>query len=244
MTLYIGEKVMKNAIANPSGTAVALTSSSTPNNYLFAISIFTAATTAGPSMTDSQGQSWSLDASILDDAGGANVGVALLSCANPVGLTSSDTVTTSFTGGSHVGLAIEEFSNIRLTSPRDKVHTDQDSNDDGAGNVTTGSTTTTAQAIELVWGIFANGTKAFSSFTHGGGYTSPATSLVHNSTGGNWSFGQEFKVTAATGAQTATGTFDLNTFIFSGMVVTYRGLAEVVLPTFLPPRSVTPMLGR
>lgn len=126
------------------------------------------------------------------------------------------------TGTAFLTVAVYEFSGLVTGSgPLDVSAGAADATGAGGINVSAGTTATTTQADELVFAgwMFNNGLAI--TFTPGAGFTAPAAA---QNLSGNADLCclSEYKIVAATGAQTATGTTNDNTGRWAGALATYK----------------------
>jgi hypothetical protein len=141
---------------------VAYTSNNTTGNLLVLVCRSTgASSTAGITITDSQGNTWSVP--IKTTWTGTNT---LIMAYAPNCKSGANTVTVSHTGTSFLQTKLAEYSGVATSSPLDK-----------SGDATNTSTTPTSSSVtttqngELIVGGFANANANNLTITAGSGYT-------------------------------------------------------------------------
>lgn len=192
--------------ANPGGssTTLVVTVATAPGAGNFLV-LRGSGSVSVTSVTDTKGNTWT-----IDKAAGATPLPFLASTKQDVGtLTTSDTITVTYSSASNNRSAIiDEFSGV-MASPLDQTQTAA-----GAGTSrTAGTTAATTQANELVVGCFVIGS-AETSFTPGAGYSSFTTPFLGGLSG-------EYKIVAATGTQNPTATGGVSA-TSRGVVATYK----------------------
>jgi hypothetical protein len=199
---YVGEVGKNNASGSSTAIVVNVTTAPGAGHFLCAR---IQGTTAISSVTDSKGNTWS-----VDKAATASPLAALASTMQNVGtLTTSDTITVTYTTASNPrSVIVDEFSAV-ATSPLDQVATATGT----TTNRTGGTTPTTTQADELIIGCFATGS-AETSFTHGTGYSDFTTKFAGSVSG-------EYQIVAATGAYNPTATGGVSA-TSHGVTATYK----------------------
>jgi len=171
----------------------------------------TAGTFAGAvSCSDTKANSYTIDADIT---GAGRLFVC--SAHNVTALASGDTITASYPGFSGVTTAsANEFSGIAPTTPADKVST-------AAGNnpsPSSGSTATTTQANELLFGAIAHNSTP--TFAPGSGYNL-AGQVIGGSGSGQKTNSPEYRIVSATGSYAADGTLSSGQQ-WQAAIVTYK----------------------
>jgi hypothetical protein len=162
------------------------------------------------SVVDTRSNTWQQDNTRSESTNVANV--KIWSCKVTTAIQTSDTITITFTSGQTTREA-HAFSVSGLAS---SSWLDQIGGANGFGAAPSGVTPATTQADELVFGVVRYDNAA-DTFTAGSGFTElTAVSTASDTT----SF--EYKIVAATGAQTINGTFGGNqSFALAG--ATYKG---------------------
>lgn len=152
------------------------------------------------SVTDTQGNTYT----VLADNAGSTSRTAIIGSILTTPLTASDTVTITLSAASGIRDAtLNEYSGATLTEDVADVS--------AAGTSTTpsvGPSAATTNANDIVLGLFAcsNATTAVT-FTPGTGFTA-GQSVTTGTTGSNRTLNTEHKIVAATGTQTADGTYN------------------------------------
>jgi len=195
---------------------------------------------SGPvTVTDSGLNSYAPNADVTDAFG---VRTLVFSAPVATALTTSSTIAANFNANVQYKNASAFYvSGLVAASPADRTATATNAT---APAVSVGPTATTSQANELLIGAFGvNDGGSTASFTAGTGYTA----LPSNVTGSGLAIFPEYRIVAATGAYSATGTLGGTHSDWSGAIVTYKaGTAQTI--TFPSPGNqiygVTPiMLG-
>lgn len=198
--------------------------------FLFFSTNDTADAQGNYTITDSKGNTWTIDA-FITNAGGVTVWIASTH-QNAGALTNTDHITVAAANGFDVAnYWIEEFNGLlTASSPVDKKAT----NTGSAASGPTGTTAVTTQVNEVALafcGVKANGalTKdaAYTAFATGSqGLTDPGG--ITNKVSGF----PTYKILAATGTQSATYTF--TSANFAACIVTYKANVQNVAPTGIP----------
>jgi hypothetical protein len=178
--------------------------------------IGTGSTVTISSVTDSRGNTWT-----VDKTQGSGPSAHLVSTGQDVGtLQSGDTITITISGSIAAGTAIfDEFSGMDITSSRvDKTA------GNSAGATTArdaGTTAATTQADELVVGAFAIAGDE-TSLTVGSGYSHFTSDYINDSATN--SIAGEYQIVSATGTQNPTATAGANA-AYRAVVATYKAAA-------------------
>jgi hypothetical protein len=162
--------------------------------------------TGSVSVSDSKGNTYTLDADVGATGAADKVRTLIFSAHNVAALESGDTITVTHPSPidwARRAVSANEFSGLWMTSALDKTST-------GEGTSTmpsSGSTTTTSQADELLIGAIGVEGPLGDSFTVGSGYTA----LARDGTSGEVEFSNitinaEYRIVSATGAYAADGT--------------------------------------
>lgn len=207
---YVQEVGKQAAGVTASSVVVTLSASAALGHLIIARAVCASGQNVS-SVTDSRGNTWTVDV-----VGSAGPKVALASTGqNVAALQSGDTVTVNFSGSANQSAAIiDEFSGLDTSASRvDKTAT-------GTATGTSrdaGTTATTTQADELVVGCFGGGALE-TTFTPGAGFTRFTTDFLNDA---GTSVEGEYQIVSATGAYqpTATGA----SFPTDGVVATYKG---------------------
>lgn len=184
---------------SPSGTS---TATATAGNLLVAIFAGDGENGSGvpaSSITDSQGNTWQ-QAVYLKSAATSSGPVRIMYAANIAGGSTTITATMNQTAATNAAVIIREFSGMALSAVLDVTKTNDQTTT--STTLTTGASSTTAQADELVI-VGANIVGAATTVSAGSGYTGVASLRANASAYAAF----EYKIVAATGAQ--TGTFGL-----------------------------------
>ena len=165
------------------------------------------------------GNTWVVDAT----GSGSGFGTSFASCQVVTQLTSSDTITITWSAATSAlaGYGLQEVTGIVTSSAFDKSKFANGSTNPTAP--TTGASATLGQADEIVFGLFK--VAAMSAWAAGSGYsdvTTPFTSACTTSL--------EYKIVAATTAVTADGVATSGTSYMCGLA-TYKGAAADVSVT-------------
>jgi hypothetical protein len=216
---------MAIAFVNNVGTGVKTTTSSTVTivpvqncgaGNMLAIAVGCGGTTTLSSVTDTKGNTWAVD----KNQGTSGSPCGLATTMQDVGtLTTADTITAtvSANGANHVCCAME-FSGITSGTRLDQVI-----GADGttATAVSSGSTATLAQTVELVLGAISWAGASQLTFAKGASYT--AQLEKDESSGAFLGVALEYKIVAATTAVLADGTISATPTSWHAICATYKG---------------------
>lgn len=181
----------------------------------------------GGTMSDNKGNTWSLAIGPVAN-GGDNLYIYY--CKNPT-VGSGHTLT--FTpGGSHFStISAAAYSGLDTSAPLDK--TAQGTGNTGA--MTTANTGTTAQADELLIGVFTVSTGTTVAWTQGSGFT--IRSHVDNGAVGGVGM-LEDQIVSATGAYAATGNNDQSAN-YVALIATFKAATGGVVNTVVKDDTLT-----
>ncbi|MDP2674685.1 MAG: hypothetical protein Q8Q00_07240 [Dehalococcoidia bacterium] len=171
----------------------------------------TAGTFAGAvSCSDTKGNSYAVDADVT------GVGrLFVCSAHNVTALASGDTITATYPSLSGVTTAsANEFSGVSATTPADKVSTAAGNN----ASPSSGSTATTTQANELLFGAIAHNSTP--TFAPGSGYNL-AGQVIGGSGSGQKTNSPEYRIVSATESYAANGTLSSGQQ-WQAAIVTYK----------------------
>ena len=155
----------KGGIQSGPSAGVAYSSNNAAGNLLVLVCRGSGGAPAAVSVSDSQGNSWSVTTNNLWVGGNKIVMAYAPNCK-----AGANTVTVSITGASFLQTKIAEYSGVLKVSPLDK------SNDtNGSSTTPTSPSVTTTKNGELIIGGFANATTNSATITAGSGYTKRAT---------------------------------------------------------------------
>ncbi|MFI5338950.1 MAG: DUF2341 domain-containing protein [Candidatus Methylomirabilales bacterium] len=221
---YVGERGTLS-INNGSGLtqAISVASSATAGNTV--ILVFTArdTSTAGVSVADSKGNTWTIDGNGNVPLNNSNDFVFIASTRQNVGtLVTGNTVTVTFGTAPNSSRAaiLEEFSGLQTSAGYVDV-----SNSATAGGTpyVSGTTATTTQASELAVTGFSLNHVAGNTITLDGTYSSFTTSTIQPGTTDAYQkdLAAQYKILSSTGAQSSTITDSANSS-YQGMIVTYK----------------------
>lgn len=161
------------------------------------------------SVSDTKGNTYQVDASGTNGTGN---GLTIVSAHITTALTTSDTITITWSGSNATrSVAIEQYTGLDTTSWLDKVGA-------AAGATSTaplsGTTATTAQANELLFGAFEMGGNltrpVFSAGTGNGTFTKRSQATSNNGTNTGRDVATEDQVVAATGTYFADGSLSIS----------------------------------
>lgn len=197
--------------ATGAGATVTKTyASATTNGNLLIIGIIVGATTApGTTVTDNKGNTWNKVFSLGSGAGWTEFWYAY----NIVG-GATHTVTINNPGFLGVNAITREYSGLTTTDPKDVFATATGT----TAAMSSGATAATAQASELVVGVFGDDWGAALTYTAGTGFGN----RVSSTSGAAGDINLEDMTVAATGAQTATLTASQPPSWVAG-VITFKG---------------------
>lgn len=231
-------KEIGHATPNPAASTYALAVSAAPasGNMVVLGVAWNNVTQTLTSVTDSKGNTWSVDKSVAGASTQASAAVAS-TLQNAGTLTTSDTITLHFSGTvGWLATVAHEFSGMTNTVDQ----TASNNNKTGTGR-DAGTTATTTNANDLVYAVFGSIT-AETSFTAGSGYTAPspgfyATSPAHAS------IDFEYDFVTATGTFNPTGTGASLTSV--GVTVVYEQAVAGTAPanTVQPAITGTAIVG-
>jgi hypothetical protein len=190
------------------------------------------AATGTVSAVDSSGNAYAVDADVTN---AGNLRTVVLSAHNVAALAAGDTITVTHPSVTARALSGSEFSGLLGSGTRDRVSTDT-GNDDAPDS---GTTATTSQADELLFGALGVNGRIGDSFTP----TAPYTGLTRAGTTGGFSntnvtINPEYRIVAATGGFSASGT-NSSDREWAAAIVTYRA-ALANTPTTTRTATVTP----
>lgn len=219
----------QNANSGVTSHAFAITTGATAGNTVvvtFSCAIFSGTTVTGATVTDTKGNTWTVDKFI---ANGIFVVTVIASTHQNVGtLANTDTITVAISGTGTpkydvASVHIEEFAGLlTASSPADKTASNSGSGTSGA----TGTTATTTQAAEVA--IVACGISLNAAITKDAAYTAFTTgsqTASNGVTGDVVAANASYKILAATGTQSATFTFSSGSYATA--IVTYKAAAIV-----------------
>ena len=176
---------------------------------LVSISNHNSAAEVPDSVTDTAGNTYTLITAANSNA----VTAVLAYCVGASALASGDTITVTYSSARHIAMRAYSVSGIVASSAFDVSAT----NAAGSGTAASvGPTSTTSQADELVFATWAYQNSR--TFTAGSGYTAGTADETTSTIRGRVA---EWKIVAATGAQTADGTWNTST-THAGVVATFK----------------------
>ena len=176
---------------------------------LVSISNHNSAAVVPDSVTDTAGNTYTLITAANSNA----VTAVLAYCVGASALASGDTITVTYASPRHIAMRAYSVSGIVASSAFD-VSATQAAGTGTAASV--GPTSTTSQADELVFATWAYQNSR--TFTAGSGYTAGTADETTSTIRGRVA---EWKIVAATGAQTADGTWNTST-THAGVVATFK----------------------
>jgi len=214
------------------GTTIAVTvpaAGVAANNTI--IVTFTMDPAAGTvSVADTRGNAYTSNADITNGSGTSGVRTVILSARVTTALTSGNTITVTFPSVAAKAVSVNEFSGIAAGNVLDRTSTATGTSTAPTSN----ATAATQQADELLIGAIGAETSTTETFTVGASYT--ALTRIASGTNGNIAnhvtINPEFRIVAATGAYTATGTLGASR-LWADAIATYR--AAICGNTFLEP---------
>jgi hypothetical protein len=174
-------------------------------------------TTGAASAADSKGNTYTVDAQKANPSN--TTSTTVLSGYVSTGLVAGNTITVTYSSPATMRMALAtEWSGIAPAGRVDRTAT----NTGNTAALSSGATTATTQATELVVGSFADG--ANETFTAGTGFTAFPTQLIANLGSSYRTQWQEYKTSSATGTQTAVANSTAAS-PYAGLAVTYRARA-------------------
>ena len=211
-------KTIGAAASTSTGTSISITvpgaGVAAGSSSIIAIAMDPASGTV--SCSDSRGNSYAVDANVANGSGTSGVRTIILSSHHIVPLVSGDLITCSHPSVSMRGITASEFAGIAFPTPIDKTKT-------GIGSNTapsSGSTATTTQGVELLFGVIGIEGPTTDTFTPGTGYIAlgqaGTTSGVNDIT-----IQPEYRLATATGAYSATGTLGISRK-WAAAIATYK----------------------
>lgn len=202
-----------NVLGNPTPT---LGATPTLGSTLLISLATSSQTTTVTSADDLRGNTWVQ----VFDSGNTSTGVRtfLWICKSQRGLVSGDTVRI-ITGQAPFCYAIDEVTGLGSNHAPDATKAAFDNTNVSA--FSTGASSTTAYTDELVWAVIATpvGSGTTQGMTAGTGYTQQGSRIANGS--GAVSMYTEYKIVAATGAQTADGTFTTTASKYQAELATF-----------------------
>lgn len=224
-------------ITNNPGASMSVPVTNAPgagNLLVLAVSFYDAAGTTTITVSDSKGNTWSVDETA--DFTGYGV-VSIVSTVQDVGkLTTSDTITVTFSASvSHNANGVcHEFSGATNTVDQTAAGPTGGSHARDAG--TTAATTNADDLVYAAWWVYA----AETGFTAGTGYTAPSPGYYAGGTNASIEF--EYQIVSATGAYNPTGTGG-NATNNVGATAVYKAAAAAPTNTAAPAVSGTTVVG-
>ena len=205
--------------------------------------VLTAGLAAGStisSVTDSGGNSWTVNTIAQDDRIPTNRFLLCYAVAT-TGLTSGNTIsiTSSNTGFANRVYMVSEYSGTASASVLDKTVAAQDVFS-GPNTMDTGNTATTTQADEVLVAGWAYNSTSNTITGYSSGYTGLTTLVSGLSVAGAW------RIVAATGAYNATATQSGTVASWGAGLATYKAATTAatataaIVPTRIPNRMVGP----
>ena len=182
------------------------------------------------SIADTQGNTWTVDTTSVT----ANQAISFAECQPTTPLTTSDTVTITWSSSTSAtgDVQIVQVSGLVTGNAFDKTAQGQPT---GTNTLNAGTTATLAQANELVIAFFVWNV-ANSAFTAGGSFT--AFTLLSSSEGAEW------EIVAATTAISATATTTGTPSTTHGVCCTFKGSSgNIATVTGLAAASVSTVTG-
>lgn len=229
MITYVGERgVLQINTGTGASQDVTFASDCTTGNTIILIYVARRTSLGGESVTDSKGNTWTIDN--IPSVISGNQWIIVASTRQDVGtLVTSDTVTiTAGTSWSNARIAVlEEFSGLLISGYLDKI-ADQGQSGGSFTSFPTGTTAATDQADELAvaaWSIngdFADTPSLDGAFT---GFTTSTNRQVGGDTFKRWYVGQ-YKILSSTGTQSAAVTKTTAESSSNGLITTYRAGGE------------------
>jgi len=214
---FVKEALNNITIANPGPTAnVSVTNAPGAGNLLILSMGMNQSAISLSSVTDSRGNTWTVDQQQTNSNTTLDVAVAS-TLQNVAALQAADTITLHFSVAltGQAAVTVHEFSGCSKTI-------DQAVQQATAGSTGTardaGTTAATTSANDLVWAALAV-VGGETSFTPGAGYSTPTTAFYAQST--NISIEFEYQIVSATGVQHPTGTGGLSARSI-GVTVAYQ----------------------
>ncbi len=217
-------KTIGTNTATTSGTSISITvpAAGVAQGNTIIVALATSDATGAVSCSDTQSNTYSVDASIINTKG---IRTAICSAYVATALVSGNTITFSHPSVEVRAVSANEFSGIVSSGRVDKTST----NTGKDLNLTSGSTTTTSQNIEVLFGAFSVLDKGDRTFTPGTNYTVIGAAGIENR-----DIFPEARFVSATGTYAATGTLS-GSREYAGAIVTYKA----VLTTAVDLVSVT-----
>ncbi len=183
--------------------------------------------------SDTGGNSYVVDRNVANGSGTSGVRTVILSSQVASALVSGNTITCTHPSVTARALSANEFSGLATTAAVDKVKS-------ATGNNTapsSGATTTTAQASELLIGGIGVEGPTTETFTAGASYATVGRAGTSGGTAANnITINPEYRIVSATGAYSASGTISTSRK-WASAIVTYKS-ALTTLPTKLSVTSI------
>lgn len=172
------------------------------------------------SIVDSRGNTWTTTPDA--NAGGATnttVAVAIVRARITTALQVGDTITVTISGGTRSKWAAQydDFDDVNASTPKDQTATTGNTSPSGT-SLSTGATSATAQAYELLYAAFGCGFGK--AFTLAGGWSGSAK-VETGATSGNRDLQVAWQYTSSTGAQTGSVTIDSSS-TYAACMATYK----------------------
>jgi hypothetical protein len=173
------------------------------------------ATSGTVSVIDSRGNGYTSNA---DSGTGGTTRTLIFSASVNTALKTNDTITVTCPSVTYKAVSIYSVSGLASASVVDKTHT-------GTGSSTSpssGATSTTTQASELLIGAIGGAYHASTTFTAGTGFTALTSALADSgSSSSSVTIQPEYELVSATGAYSATGTLSTSRG-WSAAIVTFK----------------------
>lgn len=212
---YVGTRGSNNTSATTSTTLAVAVTSAISGGDLIVVFISNHNNVAPTSVTDAASNTYTL----VNISNGTTVTGTIAYCANCSPLASGQSITATWASGRFASMIVHEFAGA-ASGAADKTATATGA----SASPSVGPTAATTQADELILGLFAYSNPH--TFAAGAGYT--ALTGVE-STGTVRGVACEYKIVAATGAQTAAGTFN-SSATYAGVIITIKQAAAGAVP--------------
>ncbi len=217
--------------SSSSSTTVSIGSSVTAGNSIIVTIAIDYDNSGSVSCSDSRGNSYTVD---VDQIYSSYVRTIVCSAHNVTALSSGDTITVSHPSAAPRAVSVHEFSGLAPTGTLDRTASATGS----SSSFSSGSTSTTTQADELLIGAIGTDGRITDTFTPGSGYTA-LTRAGTNSTGmwaTNNTINPEYRIVSSTGSYVADGT-NSTSRRWAATIATYK--AEIISGTVYTDEGTT-----
>ncbi|MBM2802689.1 MAG: hypothetical protein HW419_582 [Deltaproteobacteria bacterium] len=236
-------KTIATNATNTTGTSIAVTvpAAGVAAGNSIIVSFAMNPATGTVSCADTASNSYGVDRDVVNGSGTSGVRTVILSADNVIALASGNTITCTHPSVAARAVSANEFSGLAVSAARDQT----------AGAIgssmapSSGSTPTTAQAVELLIGAIGVEGKSNETFTPGSSYTTIGRAGTNQGNAAtNITINPEYRIVTATGAYAATATLG-NSRAWAAAIATYKAkVAATKLAITSVNSGVNPIAGQ